>query len=229
MTYRVFQQLQDKHEQETEEHAHQKTLSTSRVRALAHEPQQKHRDRSRERKIANSWVPGQKRVRLTCTKHHPFADNLYRNVSYLLRTRTTSTSLHPWLKTHALVATSKKTNGRKTNQQAINELMNMSKRKGLSGSVLSYGNKSTMLPLKLESHGHPVSLLTRRRKEILLFSRSFRSKVLGRWVDPVAKKHGVSKWKDSVLEQVKKGNSPRGETTQAGIFVRYQPLPTACF
>lgn len=43
--------------------------------------------------------------------------------------------------------------------------------------------------------------------------------VLGRWIDQDAKLKGVFKWKDSVLEDVKHGNSPRGQTTRRGILV----------
>jgi hypothetical protein len=43
--------------------------------------------------------------------------------------------------------------------------------------------------------------------------------VVGRWIDPVAKAEGISKWKDSVLVQVAKGNAPRGENTKVGVLV----------
>jgi hypothetical protein len=43
--------------------------------------------------------------------------------------------------------------------------------------------------------------------------------VVRRWIDPVAKAEGTSKWKDSVLVQVAKGNAPRGENTRVGVLV----------
>jgi hypothetical protein len=43
--------------------------------------------------------------------------------------------------------------------------------------------------------------------------------VVGRWIDPAAKAEGTSKWKDSVLMQVAKGNAPRGENTRVGVLV----------
>lgn len=51
------------------------------------------------------------------------------------------------------------------------------------------------------------------------FSR-LKEQVIGRWIDPEAKKRGVSRWKESVVNHIKKGNAPGGETTRAGILVR---------
>jgi hypothetical protein len=48
---------------------------------------------------------------------------------------------------------------------------------------------------------------------------SLTEQVVGRWIDPIAKAEGTSKWKDSVLTQVAKGNSPRGENTRVGVLV----------
>jgi hypothetical protein len=43
--------------------------------------------------------------------------------------------------------------------------------------------------------------------------------VIGRWMDCEAKKHGESKWKDSVLKNIAKGNAPGGHTTRSGLLV----------
>lgn len=75
----------------------------------------------------------------------------------------------------------------------------------------------------------PRRIVNEAKKSNITIFDKLSEQVLGRWIDPEAKKCGVSKWKDTVLEQVKKGNSPRGETTQAGILVRYQPVPIAHF
>jgi hypothetical protein len=56
-----------------------------------------------------------------------------------------------------------------------------------------------------------------------LNSKSFSrltEQVVGRWIDPDAKKRGVSCWKESVLERIKRGNAPGGDTTRVGILVR---------
>ncbi|KAJ7038755.1 hypothetical protein C8F04DRAFT_1255677 [Mycena alexandri] len=47
--------------------------------------------------------------------------------------------------------------------------------------------------------------------------------VLGRWIDPDARKRGTSKWKDSVLQNVErgKGNAPGGHTTRCGVLHPY--------
>jgi hypothetical protein len=43
--------------------------------------------------------------------------------------------------------------------------------------------------------------------------------VVGRWIDPEGRRQGISRWKESVLEMVKKGNSPCGNSTRTGILV----------
>lgn len=45
------------------------------------------------------------------------------------------------------------------------------------------------------------------------------SQVLGRWIDSEVQVHGKHKWRDSVLEKVKRGNAPGGGTTRRGILV----------
>lgn len=48
--------------------------------------------------------------------------------------------------------------------------------------------------------------------------------VVGRWIDPEARKEGISRWSDKVLARVAKGNSPGGQNTRAGILVRIRLL-----
>jgi hypothetical protein len=43
--------------------------------------------------------------------------------------------------------------------------------------------------------------------------------VIGRWIDRAAQEEGISKWKDSVLAEVEKGNAPGGQSTRTGILV----------
>jgi hypothetical protein len=72
MIFRGFQQLQDRHEENMED---QERLRRSRVRALARELQQKHRDTSRERKVG-FLVRNVEHVRFThYIQHRPSADN----------------------------------------------------------------------------------------------------------------------------------------------------------
>lgn len=47
------------------------------------------------------------------------------------------------------------------------------------------------------------------------------SQVVGRWIDKALRdRGGPSRWLSSVLEEVKKGNSPGGQNTRKGILVR---------
>jgi len=65
----------------------------------------------------------------------------------------------------------------------------------------------------------PRAILKEAHKlDPIIFSR-LTKQVIGRWIDPEAKKRGVSKWTAQVLEQVAKGNSPGGESTRTGILV----------
>lgn len=43
--------------------------------------------------------------------------------------------------------------------------------------------------------------------------------VVGRWIDADARKCGTSRWSTKVLDRVKAGNSPGGQTTRMGILV----------
>ncbi|KAK7024599.1 hypothetical protein VNI00_016160 [Paramarasmius palmivorus] len=51
-----------------------------------------------------------------------------------------------------------------------------------------------------------------------------REQVVGRWIDREAKARGESKWRDEILERVKNGNSPGGQTTRTGILEPYPEL-----
>jgi hypothetical protein len=59
-----------------------------------------------------------------------------------------------------------------------------------------------------------------QRKNSESFSR-LTEQVVGRWIDQEAKKCGVSCWKESVLERVRKGSAPGGNSTRIGILVRH--------
>lgn len=63
--------------------------------------------------------------------------------------------------------------------------------------------------------------ITRRAK--LLNTKAFErltEQVVGRWIDLDAKEQGISRWKDSVLANVDRGNAPGGNTTRIGVLVR---------
>lgn len=62
MNERGFQELRDTQEMNTLEAFHNAQHKLTRVRAQVRDRQKRHRDRSRERKISEGWIPGQKRV-----------------------------------------------------------------------------------------------------------------------------------------------------------------------
>jgi hypothetical protein len=47
-------------------------------------------------------------------------------------------------------------------------------------------------------------------------------RVVGRWIDPEAIKQGISRWKDSVMLHVAKGNALRGENSRVGVLVGFE-------
>ena len=49
--------------------------------------------------------------------------------------------------------------------------------------------------------------------------------VVGQWIDPEAKKEGISQWKDSVLTYVERGNAPGTGNTCVSILVRLFYFP----
>ena len=65
----------------------------------------------------------------------------------------------------------------------------------------------------------PSSIAREARKIDPKVFGTLTEQVVGRWIDPVAKAEGTSKWKDSVLVHVAKGNAPRGENTRVGVLV----------
>jgi hypothetical protein len=68
----------------------------------------------------------------------------------------------------------------------------------------------------------PREIVTELHKQNYKDFHALTEQVIGRWIDPVAKQRGVSKRKDSVLENVElgKGNSPGGKSTHVGVLVR---------
>lgn len=67
----------------------------------------------------------------------------------------------------------------------------------------------------------PSEILRQARLMHPTLFESLTEQVIGRWIDPDAKKRGVSQWKDSVLDHVEAGNSPGGESTRTGALVRF--------
>ncbi|KAJ7704108.1 hypothetical protein B0H17DRAFT_1194016 [Mycena rosella] len=61
-----------------------------------------------------------------------------------------------------------------------------------------------------------------RKANLKTFHR-LSEQVIGTWIDPEAKKPGVSKWKNSILKNVelRPGNAPGGQTTQCGALHLY--------
>jgi hypothetical protein len=59
--------------------------------------------------------------------------------------------------------------------------------------------------------------------------KTLTEQVVGWWIDPEGKRLGISRWKESVLEMVKKGNSPGGDSTRTGILVNILPFSLPFF
>jgi len=66
----------------------------------------------------------------------------------------------------------------------------------------------------------PCEILKEARKIDRVVFASLTEQVIGRWIDPEGKHRGLSRWTDAVLERVRSGNSPDGQTTRRGILVR---------
>lgn len=49
--------------------------------------------------------------------------------------------------------------------------------------------------------------------------RQLTEQVIGRWIDPAAKRNGYSQWTDAVLARAAIGNSPGGQSTRTGVLV----------
>jgi hypothetical protein len=65
----------------------------------------------------------------------------------------------------------------------------------------------------------PRAILKEAQKLDPIVFSGLTEQVIGQWIDPAAKRQGASKWASIVLDRVKAGNSPDGQSTQQGILV----------
>lgn len=74
----------------------------------------------------------------------------------------------------------------------------------------------TQIELAAQRAGKPWSPCAILKQAQQIDSQVFKQltkQVIGHWIDPIGKQEGKSWWKDSVLAQVAKGNSPHGHIT----------------
>lgn len=66
----------------------------------------------------------------------------------------------------------------------------------------------------------PSSIVQKLHRIDPVTFRTLTEQLVGRWIDSDAKRKGISRWSQTVLDKVAAGNSPGGETTRTGILVR---------
>lgn len=72
----------------------------------------------------------------------------------------------------------------------------------------------------------PRAILRELHKADPVTFKTLTEQLVGRWMDSDAKRRGILRWSQTVLDKVATGNSPGGQSTRAGILVRnlYQLL-----
>ena len=198
--HRTFQHLREESELRAAEMAQAAYRCKARLKKRNKESQQRLRDRKRAKKVADGWEPGKHSKRrafqLEETDNMPsVAEDSRPRRQYKEDTRKL-----------------RKPAGRKRKHE-----QSISSRTNWFSPFLW-----RQIEIAAKRAGHPWSPSSIAREARKIDPKVFGTlteQVVGRWIDPVAKAEGTSKWKDSVLVQVAKGNAPRGENTRVGVLV----------
>ncbi|KAJ6456514.1 hypothetical protein C8R45DRAFT_580223, partial [Mycena sanguinolenta] len=175
----------------------------ARARVKANERMQRHRDRVRDAKIAEGWVPGQKRKHVELLDH----DN--------------TSGPDP-----RLAERSRPYRDFKENIQQQNKPCGR-KRKNAKRDAKYVNWQNPMLWSQIEAAARralppwsPRSILMELRKTNPKDFQRLSEQVIGRWIE---REGGISRWNESVQKKVElgKGNSPGGHVTRCGVLHPY--------
>ncbi|KAJ7467330.1 hypothetical protein B0H11DRAFT_1814098, partial [Mycena galericulata] len=184
-------------------------MKSARKRADATERMQRFRDRRRAEKIADGWIPGQKRKYVALVDVDDNADITQAEVS------------RPRRQFKEDAKKNKKPNRRKQkekNKKRDSKLTNWF-HPLLFPQIVTAAARAGK-PWK------PSAIVREARKLNMGAFWKLTEQVVGGWIDKEAKARGESKWKESVLRNVEhgKGNAPGGQTTRTGILQPYPEL-----
>ncbi|RDB29720.1 hypothetical protein Hypma_014168 [Hypsizygus marmoreus] len=167
------------------------------------ERQQRHRNHRREEKIKEVWMPGQKRKRIVDLEDH---DDTGRQSEIPVAEKS-----RPRRQYKEDARKKKKLCGQKCQQDPESAVR-------INWFIPLLWDQIENAARRAGKPWSPRRIVYEAQK---LNSDSFArlmEQVVGRWIDPIAKAAGVSKWKEMVMKQVANRSAPGGETTRAGIL-----------
>ncbi|KAL0953304.1 hypothetical protein HGRIS_004553 [Hohenbuehelia grisea] len=193
------------------DNAQAQRMKKARERVQNRERQQQFQERRRNQQKADGWEPGEKRKR-SLKDYDNDADDRPA-VAELSRP-------HRQYKEDTCIAT-KKATGRKRKPE------NKPKESKLTNWFTPF--LFSQIEIAASRAGKPWSPRMIVKEAKALNPKDFArltEQVVGRWIDPEAKKRGESKWKDKIMEQVStgSGNRPGGGSTRTGILAAYPML-----
>jgi hypothetical protein len=219
---REFQKLRDNFETMAFNIAEEKRWKLARGRAQARDRQQTHRDRSKEKKMEAGWVPGAKRVMKSF-----YAIQVEADFKQFIQKRTATLDAFDTTQSVAPNAEASRPRRQFKEDQRLKNKPAGRKRKREQTEAKYVNWFTPFLWSQIEDAviraGKPWSPRQILRESKNINPKSFSrltEQLIGRWIDPEAKKRGVSRWKESVINLIKKGNAPGGDSTRAGILVR---------
>ncbi|KAF7366573.1 DDE superfamily endonuclease [Mycena sanguinolenta] len=181
----------------------EKRKKMARECVLAKERMQRYRDRLREEKMAEGWVPGKKRKRVDLLDHN------------------NTTGPDPRLAELTRPRRDFKEDARKNNKPGGR------KRKNQKRNAKYVNWQTPMLWSQIEAAARrtlppwsPRAILSELRKTNSKDFQRLKEQVIGRWIEQEA---GISRWKESVRQKAElgKGNSPGGNITRCGVLHPY--------
>ncbi|KAJ7852106.1 hypothetical protein B0H13DRAFT_2398932 [Mycena leptocephala] len=163
----------------------------------------RHRERLREEKIADGWIPGKKRKRVDLADHDEIS------------------TADPELPEHSRPRRQFKEDDRKNNKPCGRKPKPKNKKRDARYTNWFHPilfSQVQAAASRVSKPWKPRAILKElHRANLKDFSR-LTEQVIGRWIDGDSRDRGTSKWKDSVIQNVErgKGNSPGGHTTRCG-------------
>ncbi|KAJ7604624.1 hypothetical protein B0H17DRAFT_1120943 [Mycena rosella] len=183
-----------------------KKKARERVEATERMPQ--YRDRRRDAKIAAGEIPSLKRKHAHLLEHDD-TPGPSPELPELSRPH------------HQFKESSKKKNKPSGRKQKLKNQKRDAKYTNWSHPLL-WSQIETAARLSGKPWSQRAIMKALHRANLKTFHR-LSEQVIGTWIDPEAKKRGVSKWKDSILKNVelRAGNAPGGQTTRCGVLHPY--------
>ncbi|KAJ7100368.1 hypothetical protein C8R44DRAFT_946758, partial [Mycena epipterygia] len=187
----------------------EKRKKVARARVIANERMQRHRDRVRDAKIAEGWIPGMKRKRIHLLEYDETPTSQPADLAELSRPRRQF-----------------KEDERKDNKPSGRKQKPKNKKRGAQRTNWQTPFLWSQIDSAARRSSRPWSpraILADLQKSNIKDFCGLKEQVLGRWIEG-SRKSRTSRWRDTILRKVEagKGNAPGGQTTRCGVL---HPFP----